>query len=138
MARSSKLKRGRRSSILIIMNPPRAVANVVKERAQNASQQYQVAQPLKGTFPEPHGPGNVWVSRQAIGLGPIGVSEDVNHVCLTHTGRIVDTRLLIAVGAQLLGSPFGFVEQVFATAKAQTVCRTSLDAGRLQTDSCPV
>src|SRR5262249_34125665 len=86
----------------------------------------------------PHGPRNVRVSRQAISLRTIGVRENVDHVCPTNAGRIVDTRLLISIGTQLLGPPLSLSEQVFTTPEAKAVCRTRLDAGWLQTDCCPV
>src|SRR5688572_26991804 len=109
MARSSKLKRGTRSSFLIIMNSPWAIANVVKKRSQNASHQHQVTQPLQGALPEPDRPGDLWVSRQPIRLGPVGVSEDVDNVRTAHPGRIVHTCLLEPVGSELFGPAFSLV-----------------------------
>src|SRR4030095_1651929 len=138
MARSSKLKRGTRSSFLVIMNSPRAIANVVKECAQNTSQQYKVAQPLQRPFPEPYGPGNMRVSWQPIGFWTVGVSENVNHISPSHTRRIVNAGLLKSIPAQLLCPSFGLVEHVFATTKAQAVGRTGLDASGFQAYRSPV
>ena len=111
-----------------------AEAQIMQSDAEDAAEHGEIADPLRGTFPETHDPRDSWILGQAaVGLWIIHVVQNVDDAGSTHAGRIVDAGFLEAeVFAKLFGASLGEIHHVVLASEVETAGRTRLDAGGLQ------
>src|SRR5258706_1983667 len=110
------------------------IAQVVQRHAQNADQNGEVANPLRGSFPDTDRPRNMRIFRQAaIGLGIGYIVQHVDDAGPIDARRIVDARFLNSIIlAELLGAGLRQILHVVFGSKVQAAGGTRLDARRLE------
>src|SRR4029077_9272376 len=115
-------------------------AQVVREDAQQTSDDGNVSDPLERLLPEAHRPRNVRVSWQAsVKFGIAGIVEDIDNVSAFDSGWIVDSGVCEAgMIAKLSRARFREFLHFGLGAEVQAAGRTRLNAGGLQALRNPV
>src|SRR6202521_1155294 len=134
--RKSRVRCSRLSSVLMlrVVDLLGAEAQVVQSYADDAAQHGQISDPLRGSFPEAHHPGNVRIFGQsAISLGIRSIVEHINDARSAHSGGIIDARFFKSeILAKLSCASLRQVLHVVLAAKVEAAGGAGLDARRFQ------